>query len=180
MADYTAAWTPLITITPGSFESLGAASGRILIGAANSQAFTTANRIFYVPFRLHSPALAVKMSYVVGATSSGNVDVGIYDWQKNRLVNSGSTAQGSTSTIQTLDITDTALTPGRYFMAIAGSSGTGTFLGRAANDELIFPVVSPYEETPGSFGLPTTAAFAPSTAATPLVPAMCVHFDTLV
>jgi hypothetical protein len=52
-----------------------------------------------------------------GATASGNMDVGIYDYAGTRLVSSGSTAQSGTSAFQDFDITDTLLGPGIFYLA---------------------------------------------------------------
>lgn len=140
----------------------------------------TANLAHYVPFRLWVPATALKMTYIVGATANGNVDLGIYSWEKNRLVNSGSTAQGTANTVQEVDITDTLLMPGRYFMAIQGSSGTGTMFRQGNPDENILGILPIYDQAVGSFGLPATAAFTVTTQGTTLVPVLAVHFDATV
>lgn len=183
MADGTPGWAPLNVINPWSSDSLGP-SFRIPSNAAlgaSSSAANVANEALFFPFRIYVPTTAVKMSYIVGSTANGNVDLGIYDWQKNLLVSSGSTAQGSINTLQTIDITDTKLAPGRYFMAYQGSSGTGTAFGvTLGTDEASVPLWGLFHQAVGSFGLPTTAAFVTNVNATPRVIVMGVHFDTLV
>lgn len=183
MTDFPVArWPVLNAITPYHVESCGLVlrgTGQSHTAAASGVA-TAANAVYYFSFLIYEPVTAVKMTYIVGATANGNVDLGIYDAQKNRLVNSGTTAQGATNTLQELDITDTALTPGLYFMAITLSSGTGTFFRNAPSDDLLQSSMPAYVETTGVFGLPTTAAFASATDANPLIPAMAVHFDTLI
>lgn len=139
-----------------------------------------ANVVYYHPFVLHEAALAQSMSYVVGATSNGNVDVGIYDGNGTLLVNSGSTAQGTANTLQNLNTTDTALGPGQYYMAMSLSSGTGTALRTGATDEATLSTFPALVETTGSFGLPSTMTPASSTAAAPLIPYLGVHFNSLV
>lgn len=174
-------WPTLGTITPFSAESLGMPlkNAGIFVSALASAAFpTAANRVYYYPFRIYEPSLAVEIGFVNGATASGNLDVGIYDWEGNRIVNSGSTAQTGTSTFQVFNITDTLLQPGRYFMAFTHSNTTGTVMSVTAADELIIPGGLFYLETTGAFGLPATATFATNTAAAPLIPAMCILFDT--
>lgn len=179
-------WPNLNVISTFHPESMGQilrapSTGNGGMFASASGTALAANQIYYHPFVVYETAVAVKMSFIVGATSSGNIDVGIYDNQKNRLVSSGTTAMSaSTNTLQEVDITDTTLTPGTYFMAITLSSGTGTFFRLAYSDEAsqaFFPVLY---ETPGGFGLPATAAWASSTDAGPIFVAMGVHFDTLV
>lgn len=185
MTDYPILrWPPLNTVTPFHPESLGmqiktASSGAAMF-LATSGVPRAANEVYYYPFAMYEAAVAVKLSYAVGATASGNCDLGIYDSQKNRLVNSGSTAQGSINTLQELDITDTLLAPGLYYMAITLSSATGTFIRTSMVDEIALSSMALYTEALGSFGLPATAAFATATDTSPLLVAMAVHFDSLV
>lgn len=177
-------WPVLNVITPWHQESLGLSTNAlgtaVALWATATGVSTAANAVFYYPFLVYEPATAVKMSYIVGGVQNGNCDLGIYDSSKNKLVSSGTTAQGAINTLQELDITDTALTPGIYMMAITLSSATGTFFRSVPADELSqssFPMLT---ETTGVFGLPTTAAWASSTNATPPIVAMGVHFDTLI
>ena len=174
---------PLNVITPFHPESMGATIKAAQQGVALMSLVSgvvTANLAHYIPFRIFEPATAVKMSNFVGATQNGNVDLGIYDWEKNRLVNTGTVAMGAINTLQEHDITDTLLLPGRYFMAYQQSSGTGTIFQQVQNDEVLLPVYPHYEQAVGSFGLPATAGFALSTAATLQWIAMGVHFSTLI
>jgi hypothetical protein len=88
-------------------------------------AYPSANLAIFVPFQLSAPFLAAQMFVANGGTVSGNVDVGIYDTQGNRLVSKGSTAQSGTSALQPFDIADTWLQPGCYYMAVALDNATG-------------------------------------------------------
>jgi hypothetical protein len=94
------------------------------------------------------------------ATVAGNVDVGIYSEAGTRLVNSGSTAQAGTSTIQKVGIADTAIGPGTYYFALTNSTTTATFSGSTASSQLA-PASYCQAETTGAFGLPATATFSP-------------------
>jgi hypothetical protein len=178
---YPFRFPPLNVITPFSWESQGAAF------QVTNQTFATAasyapgsNLALYVPFRLYERATAVKMSALVGTTSNGNMDAGIYDANRNRIVNSGSTAQGSTSSITEFDITDTTLEAGYYYMAVQLSSGTGTLFREIGNDEFQKPGWRCYTQAVGSFGLPTTATMTDATAGDSNTPVIGVHFSTLV
>lgn len=91
-----------------------------------SAAWQVANTGVFVPVRVFQPITVVKMAIIVGATNTGSCDVGIYDPAGNRLVRAGSTALGTASTVQTFDITDTALDPGLYYFALALTSTSGT------------------------------------------------------
>jgi hypothetical protein len=75
-----------------------------------------ANRALYIPCVLEVPATVYKMSFVV-SVQSGNYDIGIYDANWNRIVSKGSTAV-PVAGIAMVDIADTALMPGVYFLAL--------------------------------------------------------------
>lgn len=183
MADFPGLrWPPLNCISTFHPESLGPvlrASRSLTSSAVGSGNIAPANTVQYLPFRLYEHATALSMSYIVGSTATGSADLGIYDFQGSRLVNSGGTPQGAVNTIQTLDLADTPLAPGVYYMALTFSSGTSTFHRLNVNDEFMLSALPVLAETTGSAGLPATASFgtAPSIF---VVPLMAVHFDALV
>ncbi len=94
--------------------------------APASVAWPTANQAFFYPFVINEPFLAQQIGHMNGGTANGNMDVGIYDTQGNRLVSIGSTAQSGTSAEQLFNITDTLLDRGLYYLAIAMDGTTGT------------------------------------------------------
>lgn len=107
--------------------------GRYLLGINGetpygSAVYPTANKAVLVPFIAPHPITIVKVFWNNGTAVAGNVDVGIYDLNGNRLVSTGSTAQAGTTVMQSVDTTDVQLSGGRYFMALAASSGTAQFL----------------------------------------------------
>lgn len=174
-------YPPLNTICPWSVESLGGSIPRAaLMSSLTAVATSAANQAFYFPFFLYEQATAVKLSWWNGSVSAGNVDMGIYDSQLNRVINTGSTAQGTISVLQTVDITDTALLPGRYWMAVQFSDVTATINTVQNTDEVFQSTIPAWEQAVGSFGLPTTATLAQSTAGNPRLMALAVHFSTLV
>lgn len=181
MSDWpTPTLPPFRVIHSHSEEALGFQLLSAIGGLAPSSQTMSQNLIHYVPFRIDVASTAVKMYYVVGSTSNGNVDMGLYDYEWNYLISSGSTAQGSTATLQELDITDTLLLPGRYWMAIVSNSTTATFYGSGVVDELAFPALPAYTQA-STFPLPTsTATVAKTTASTPVIPFIGVSFDTLI
>ena len=92
-----------------------------MLGAGFNQAATawgTANRAVYMPVMLSDPATIDRFLIQPGATVNGNVDVGIYSWENTLLVSSGAVAaSGNAATGQTIDLTNTYLTPGWYKIA---------------------------------------------------------------
>lgn len=110
---------PTATITPYSLESM-------FIGLATpgSAIWPAANRAYFVPFKIYTPVTMVKMFVMNGVAVSGNFDIGIYDEAFTRLVSSGSTAQSGTTTLQVVDITDTLLGVGLFYMALVFDNNT--------------------------------------------------------
>lgn len=92
----------------------------------SSAAWPSANRAIISPLYIPDWFL-VKLLWVMnGATASGNIDIGLYRADLTKIVSAGSTAQSGTSQIQTFDIADTLLAPGRYWLAVAKNDATGT------------------------------------------------------
>lgn len=138
---------------------------------AASATWQTANAAVYVPVFLSDDAIAYQLLYWVGATSSGNIDVGIYSDTGVRLTSTGSTAMsGTTNTLQELNITDLALNPGPYMLAVAVDNTTGTtFLSGSNNDELVLTTCPIWFET-SAFPLPAIATPVLSTVTGPRLP----------
>lgn len=166
-------------ITPFSLEALG--TGSLLSAVALASTTVTQNQAYYYPFHLDVGATAVKMVAMIGATSNGNIDVGIYDASFNYIISSGAVAMSvTTSAAQEVDITDTYLPPGNYWMAISCSSATGTFFTKSAADEIEFGGMVLYAQAT-SHPLPTSSATpVKNTESTPLLIGMAVSFHTLI
>ncbi len=116
-----------IVISTASMESLGPWA-RTLAPAAplNTTTWPATNQAIYIPFTLAKPYTAARMWLYNGGTVSGNLDLGIYDDQGNTIVTKGSTLQATINVMQFLDITDTVLNPGVYYMAVALDNTTST------------------------------------------------------
>lgn len=104
-----------------------------LSGAAPaSAAFEVANRAIYVPIILPSSCVVKRVWWANGATVAGGatVECGIYSdsgsYSPGTKLVSGSATQGTASEVQFVDVTDTALAPGLYWIALAASSSTNT------------------------------------------------------
>lgn len=137
-----------MTFSPGYIEppipmvsAIGVWSG--ILGAsfssALSAAFESANRAVYTPIFIPTVCVATRMWWANGSTVSAsyNVDAGIYldsgFKPGTKLISTGSTAQGTASEVQFADITDTTLTPGRYWLGFTCSSTSATFFRASAN-----------------------------------------------
>jgi len=140
------------TIT--SFDSVP----QILLNATLTDGQIIVNKARFHAFEIYE-TVTVKRIYVANGNSvTGNVDVGIYNENQVRLVSSGSTARSGPNGIQVIDIADTVLTPGRYFMAVV-SDTTGGFLRRAAISGFENELMGNKSQT-SAFPLPATAAWS--------------------
>lgn len=179
MSDWPSAATPSQRVIHAfGPQSMGVYLAATATAVANSNAWPTSNRAFFIPFVVTEPILAQQMGVSNGASVSGNIDVGIYDSQGNKLVTKGSTAQSGTSTEQLFDITDTPLDRGLYYMAVAMNNGTGTLL-------FAFPSGTYSYRSLGmwimdtAFALPTTATFASVNSNTLYLPSVYVVCESI-
>lgn len=165
-----------VTIGVDSPESLGLDLANAALSPA-SAAWPAANRCIFVPFVVYTPLIAVKMGIRNGSTASGNFDIGIVDDQQSRLVSAGSTAQAGTTAVQSIDITDTALVPGVYYMALCMDGTTGTTFAWATplGEARASGVLS---QSVGAVAIPNPVAFAAAQDA--YIPSMFLTTRTLV
>ena len=154
-----AATMPLPNISPYSPESIGVA-----IAAAGVTAVTfnnnnpTTNKAWFFPFVIGQTITAAKLFILNGTAVAGNIDLGIYDSTFARLVSTGSTAQAGTSAIQSVDIADTVLTAGLYYLAYAGDTAAGqTFFGVLSQIAAAAMVSAGCFMQTSAFALPSTA-----------------------
>ncbi len=141
-------------------------------GAATaSTAWPANNKAYFYPVSLGVFVTVYNFYFWVGATSSGNIDVGVYDSEKNLLVAAGSTAMSATiSTIQVVPCTDTVLSPGDYLIGGVCSTTVGTCL-RSTNtmaDELFMPTQAVYEQAT-ALPLPNPCVPVLTTDASPVI-----------
>lgn len=158
-------------------ESIGAEL-RALNLSASSAAWPTANLALYVPFTVEAPFTAKLIGIENGGTASGNIDVGIYDDQQNRLVSKGSTAQSGTTTVQSFDITDTLLLPGLYYLGIAFDGTTGTTRSFTGITVPLLGLCGVLQQA-SAFPLPSPAVFA-ACATTALPQGLAIFGRTVV
>lgn len=129
----------------GAKQITGVGTGSLM--SAASAVFPLANSAVLHPFKLCDWATAYQLLLHIGATTSGNVDIGIYDSQGNRIVSSGSTAAGIINTLQQFNIADTVLSPGDYFLAVGCDNITCTMFRDSSNDEFLLPRSALYQIT---------------------------------
>lgn len=154
-----------LVISTVSLWSLGPG---IKTGVATGVAWPGANVALYVPFRVAYPVTVYKMCIGTGVTAGGNFDLGIYDEAGTKLVSTGATAR-SAQVDHVVDVTDTTLRPGLYYLAQA-CDGTNNFA--------MYNLAARYCQMLGmrkqstAYTLPATATFATvDTTGVPLIAA---------
>jgi hypothetical protein len=127
-------------------------------------AWPTANLAIYCPVLVPEPTIVTKMAVQIGSATSGNLDLGVYDEAGVRLVSTGSTAVGSASTLQVEDVTDTLLTPGTYYLAIACDNTTARFLTGGFAAQSATGYAKGLRQETSAMPLPSTATLTSTTA----------------
>jgi hypothetical protein len=97
-----------------------------------SAVWYSANGAMYMPLQLSSYYNLKSMFLFIGATNTGNGDIGIYSADGTRLWSHGGAALGTANTldIRTLG-TPMLLPPGSYYIGVALSSASGTLFHRS-------------------------------------------------
>lgn len=132
---------------------------------STSSAYPSANRAYYYPIRVSQGCTAKRFFWLNGTAVSGtnSVQMGIYndndagtDGPGTAVILGTATTQASTNVVQFDDITDTALSPGRYWLAFWCNNTTSTFF-RHAPAATICHMTSNYAEVNLTTGLLSTA-----------------------
>lgn len=141
-------------------------------GPTNAQAWPAANDAIYVPIRVREVCTVYRMSCGTGTATTGNFDLGLYDWSGNRLVSTGSTAKTTASAERLVDVTDTTILPGRYYLAMAVDTNAAAYVGVAVGANGRAKLLGMRSQAT-AFALPSSATFATCTAI--FVPYIAAH-----
>lgn len=119
-----------------TFSRESAAMSLLATGSMSSATYPATNRAYYYPIYLPTAVTVYKLWWANGATAStNNIQVGVYlaDGSEfapgTRVIAGTSTLASGANALQFDDITNTALGPGRYWLAI-WCNGTTTTLFR--------------------------------------------------
>lgn len=101
-----------------------------------SATWESGNRAVFVPIFVPTVCIAKRVWWANGATATGSatIEVGIYanaGYKPVTKLVSGSATQATASVLQFVDVTDTILTPGLWWLAITASTTTNTTLFRS-------------------------------------------------
>ena len=69
-----------------------------------SQTWGTGSKALYIPFIIGKPILIKRCMWINSSTVSGNIDVGIYDYNGVRKVSSGSTALAGATAVARAEV----------------------------------------------------------------------------
>lgn len=127
---------------------------------SNAFAWTTANRAIYVPVRVPQRVKVLQLAYLPSTTATGNIDIGLYDQAGARVVSSGSTAKSATAAVIIVDVTDSVIGPGLYYLALNNDTTTDTFLGATIETPPFQSARGVLVEQLASVTLPATAAWS--------------------
>ena len=148
--------------------------GPVRNAAPTSGAWSTTNRIIYVPFYLSQGQTVYRYFWLNGATvGTNNLQAGVYDTAFAAINRGNSTLSAGATICQFDDITDYYLSPGRYYMALWCNGTTATTYRFSAAQGS--PMGEYYETNAG--GLPATGTPADTaTATTALIPVFGLAF----
>ena len=142
------------------FELHCIAGGAVL--ASNN--YPAVNMAIFVPFQIAEPVTVVKLWVRNGTAVAGNLDMGIYLPDGTRVVSKGSTAQAGIDELQNMDITDTLLQAGNYYLGINSDTSGATQKVYTHNHATTiagwWAAAGCYQQAVGALALPSTATFA--------------------
>lgn len=139
--------TPLSACSIGSFVNLGPS-------AVTSGTWGAVNDPVAVPFWLQTPETVYQLGWYNGSVAGGHVDVGVYDSAWVRKVSSGSTVGSGNSTLQFVDVADTVLVPGKYYMVMSLDDVTANRIALQVQTVAALALAGVYDSTTDAFPLP--------------------------
>lgn len=88
-------------------------------------AWPTANKAIAMSFRISQSLTVIQLGWWNGSgTMTDSVDIGIFTSEFARLVSGGGTARSGSSSIQFVDVAETVLGPGSYYLAMSNNGTT--------------------------------------------------------
>lgn len=124
-------------------------------GSTNAPWFSANDPAAY-PFRLGEAAVVTHLGWLNGSAAGGNVDIGVYSTSWVRLVSAGSTGGSGNSAWQWVNVTDTALPAGQYYLVMSRDNTTANRCFRWANtqSDAMLAMLGTYSSATDAFPLP--------------------------
>lgn len=163
---------PFSVSTFSRFSGMGIGSS--ILGLSISVASITwpsANLAFYIPVSLPWPYPVRRVWWINGSSvTTVNMDFGIYTHAGTLIYSTGSTAEVGASAVQYVTPTEFLLSPGRYYFALACSSGTANRGGQGSTATAIAPNLALVGMLQEASALPLPATMTPVTIANVCMP----------
>lgn len=142
--------------------------------------WTAANDPLAFPFRLNEGCTVTRLGWVNGTTlTTSNFDMGIYTSAFARVVSTGSTARAGASAWQFVDVADTPLAPGDYYLVGAGDTAVanrpGGIQAVAAPGLALFGA---FDSATDAFPLPDPLTNMALATTFTILPWMCMEVST--
>lgn len=147
---------PFHVCSVGRYNSVSWSMMTFADGGVGTSAWAANDLAIYVPVSIPVPFIIARFMVPNGSNITGNVDVGIYSAAGTRLLSTGSTARANASAVQYIGVTDQVFQAGTYYLALVGSSTTGTYLQAAIAVASRGRVVGVLEEQLGATTLPSS------------------------
>jgi hypothetical protein len=150
-----------------SAQLLGIEAGRLGLTPLTSTPWPVANRALLIPFSIDTEGLISTVAIANGAAVSGNIDVGIYNAEFQRLVSVGGIRQRGINTTQALALPQLLLTAGAYWLAFVLDNLVGTIMCMTG---LASPQAQQIGIVEASAAYPLPARLTPSTPSMGILP----------
>jgi len=125
-------------------------------------AWPTANKAFYVEIFIPEIYTISQFGWINSNVTGGNFDAGIYNVDLDLIVKTGSTAQTAGGQIQVVNVADTELAPGFYYVGISHDTATSRIIRGLATDVTRTTGARLFEQA-SAFPLPDPAVPVPQT-----------------
>lgn len=113
-------------VHPGSHNCLGREAANLFSSFA-SAVWVTTNLAIYVPFVMYRSGIVYQVGWMNGGTTvSGTREVGVYNSAGSKMISGAATGSG-TNVMQRVNVTDTTLNPGQYWLAITCTTASDWF-----------------------------------------------------
>lgn len=147
---------PFHVCSVGRYNSIAEGVAVLGTGGITAAAWPANNLAVYMPVSMPIPFTIARFMIANGSNITGNVDIGIYSAAGSRLLSTGSTLRADASAVQYIGVTDQVFQAGYYYLALVGSSTTGTYMQSAFSSATRARLFGPLEEQLGATTLPSS------------------------
>lgn len=171
-----------VMLTPASWQFSVARVLKMLNTATGNAAWPGTSFPIALPFWLSQPATVYQIGWLNGGgTMTDSTDIGIYDSALARIVSTGSTARSGASALQFVDIADTALAPGKYYVAVNNNGTTAnqaSVWAMSAVQQLT--IMGVLDKASADFALPATLSSMVAAATFTFIPSFYLSLRAIV